>query len=157
MVVPKKASAAGAEARYQETLDGLRRKQAVLAGIMAEFQGLQKNLEDTRAHHQQLVEDIADCEKKLGRAQTLLEGLGGEQERWREAAKDLAEGQVALAGDCLLAAASIAYLGPYTSEYRASQGSKWHSMVHGNGILVSQDHSLQRLLGEPVQVRQWAL
>jgi dynein heavy chain len=57
----------------------------------------------------------------LGRAKTLLEGLGGEKDRWQEAAKQLAISQDSLTGDCLIASANIAFLGPYTGDYRASQ------------------------------------
>lgn len=120
VVTPKKAKAAEAELRYQTTLSGLRRKQAELAGVMAQFEALQAKLDDTKQHRQQLVDDIEDCTKKLSRAKTLLEGLGGEQGRWKEAAAALAVSQESLVGDCLLAAAVMAFLGPYTGDYRSS-------------------------------------
>lgn len=52
------------------------------------------------------------------RAQKLIAGLGGEKNRWTAAAQNLGEAYVQLTGDVLLAAAQIAYLGPFTTTYR---------------------------------------
>jgi len=103
------------------------------------------------------VEDIEDCTRKLSRAKTLLEGLGGEQGRWKEAAIDLGLCRESLVGDCLLAAATMAYLGPYTGDYRSSQGASWTQNLLESGISVAEAVSLQGLLGEPVVIRQWAM
>lgn len=103
------------------------------------------------------MDDIEDCTRKLGRAKTLLEGLGGEQGRWREAAIALGASQESLVGDCLHAAATIAFLGPYTGDYRSSQSAVWAQILKELGIAVADAVSLQALLGEPVVIRQWAL
>jgi dynein heavy chain len=52
------------------------------------------------------------------RAQKLIAGLGGEKSRWTAAAARLGQEYQQLTGDVLLAAASIAYLGAFTSTYR---------------------------------------
>lgn len=88
---------------------------------MATFESLQARLGETRSRRAQLEEDIAECEMKIQRAKALLDGLGGEQSRWESAIVDLTNQQTALVGDCLLAAASIVYLAPYTGEYRNNQ------------------------------------
>ena len=58
------------------------------------------------------------CTKKLDRAAQLLGGLGGERDRWNEAAKDLGERYVNLTGDVLVSAGLVAYLGAFTSAFR---------------------------------------
>ena len=54
---------------------------------------------------------VDDCKKKLVRAEKLIGGLGGERQRWSEAAQSLAEQQQNVLGDVLIAAGFISYLG----------------------------------------------
>ena len=54
----------------------------------------------------------------MRRAQKLIAGLGGEKSRWGAAAIRLGKEYEQLTGDVLLAAAQIAYLGPFTAAYR---------------------------------------
>jgi dynein heavy chain, axonemal len=65
-----------------------------------------------------LERDVEMCKVKLDRAQKLIAGLGGEKTRWTAAAENLTVRYVKLTGDVLLAAAQIAYLGPFTALYR---------------------------------------
>ena len=55
---------------------------------------------------------------KLERAEKLISGLGGEKTRWTAAARTLGDQYIKLTGNVLLAAAQIAYLGPFTASYR---------------------------------------
>lgn len=66
----------------------------------------------------ELEDNIAQCEKKLVRAEALIGGLGGEKDRWTESAKLLGELYVKLTGDVLLGSGVVAYLGPFTVSYR---------------------------------------
>ena len=58
------------------------------------------------------------CSVKLERAEKLISGLGGEKTRWTAAARTLGDQYIKLTGNVLLAAAQIAYLGPFTASYR---------------------------------------
>lgn len=73
----------------------------------------------------------------------MLEGLGGEKDRWEQAALALGVSQDSLTGDCLLAATNIAYLGPYTGEYRASQLKLSISILKEENIAVAEEVTLQ--------------
>ena len=64
---------------------------------------------------EQLEHDVHMCTVKLDRAQKLITGLGGEKTRWNASADRLAMQLDKLTGDVLLAAAQIAYLGPFTA------------------------------------------
>jgi dynein heavy chain len=66
----------------------------------------------------ELEENIYQCEQKLIRAEKLIGGLGGEKSRWTENAKVLGETYVRITGDVLLSAGFVAYLGPFTVNYR---------------------------------------
>ena len=58
------------------------------------------------------------CSLKLVRAEKLIGGLGSEQERWSIMVQQLGQMTITLAGDILVASAVIAYLGPFTSNFR---------------------------------------
>jgi len=89
-----------------------------------------------------LEEQVDMCEKKLDRAEKLIGGLGGEKDRWNLAADSLAITYNNLTGDVLIASGSVAYLGAFTSAFRADQTVAWVNEV-GNLLdfcLVTLDH-----------------
>ena len=47
-----------------------------------------------------------------------MSGLAGEKVRWTQTVRELDENFGYLVGDCLIAAAFVSYLGPFTSNYR---------------------------------------
>jgi len=51
--------------------------------------------------------------------------LGSEASRWEMRAKRLEEDLKNLTGNILLAAACIAYIGPFSSEYREEMVNNW--------------------------------
>lgn len=61
------------------------------------------------------------------RAEKLLGGLGGEQQRWTAAAAQLRANATRVVGDALLSAAAMAYLGPFTPTFRRAQ-CHWEGM-----------------------------
>ena len=71
---------------------------------MSIFQGLERNIEL--------------CSKKLLRAEKLLSGLGGERTRWTQVAQELEETYTNIVGDVLLSGGVVAYLGPFTVDFR---------------------------------------
>ena len=92
---------------------------------------------------------------KLGRAEKLIGGLGGEHDRWNQAAADLSERYEHLTGDVLIAAGMIAYLGTFTSSFRYDQTSMWINLVRMKNIPCSAEFSLISTLGDQVKIRSW--
>jgi len=68
---------------------------------------------------------VAICAQKLVRAEKLIGGLGGEKDRWNQAANDLQTIYDNLLGDVLISAGVIAYLGPFTMAFRETCTSSW--------------------------------
>ena len=66
----------------------------------------------------ELEVNIDICEKKLDRAEKLIGGLGGEKQRWTEAAAILGERVINITGDVLLSSGVVAYLGAFTVDFR---------------------------------------
>jgi dynein heavy chain, axonemal len=62
-----------------------------------------------------------------------------------------------LTGDVLIASGVIAYLGVFTHSYREQCIKTWNEMLHKFGINSSEEFSLQAVLGNPVQIRQWQI
>lgn len=70
----------------------------------------------------ELEDNIDLCSKKLDRAEKLIGGLGGEKDRWTEAAKTLGERYINITGDVLISSGLVAYLGAFTVDFRNVSG-----------------------------------
>ena len=68
------------------------------------------------------------CAKKLERAEKLIGGLGGEKERWSQAAASLQQLFYNLTGDVLISSGVIAYLGAFTAGFRQRCCEEWTKM-----------------------------
>ena len=97
------------------------------------------------------------CAQKLERAEKLIGGLGGEKDRWKEAAKELGSRFDLLNGDMLASAGLITYLGPFTSVYREETMHKWLELCRSEGIPLSPGFSFQSVLGDPVRIQEWVI
>jgi dynein heavy chain, axonemal len=95
------------------------------------------------------------CGKKLVRANQLIGGLGGEKTRWEQFSRELGQQFIDLTGDVLVAAAIMAYLGPFTAVFRQNQARDWVAKCKKALIPCSENPTLGGTLGDPVQVRQW--
>ena len=64
---------------------------ACLLQILDKLQALNDEFERMTAKKAQLEANLDLCQKKLDRAEKLISGLGGEKQRWSQAAKQLGE------------------------------------------------------------------
>lgn len=58
-------------------------------------------------------------------------------------------------GDLLVGSGIIAYLGPFTLDYRTRQIQLWVDEILENGIVCTKDFQLSAVLGKPVEIRAW--
>lgn len=98
---------------------------------------------------------VEACTMQLERATELIGGLGGEGERWSEAAIQLGNVYETLTGDVLVASGVVAYLGPFTSDFRSKQIQEWRDRCEHSGIKCAPSFLLQNVLGDPVMIRSW--
>lgn len=82
-------------------------------------------------------------------------GLADEALRWKETVAVLEVDLVNLVGNILLGAGYISYVGPFTSEYRTSLLKKWMKFAASKRLPYAQDFSIDRVLGDPVVIREW--
>ena len=55
----------------------------------------------------------------------------------------------------MLSAAFVAYLGPFTSQYRSTLIEKWIKQFIEKKIPTSKDYSIDRILSDENQIREW--
>ncbi|XP_053674809.1 dynein axonemal heavy chain 7 [Anopheles nili] len=154
-IAPKKAALAEAQASYNSAMTILNAKLEQLRIVEENLADLQRKLDEQIAQHAKLQANVELCMKKLERATEIITGLGGEKDRWQTAADTLAQIYDTLTGDVLIASGVVAYLGPFTMQFRAQQIVQWIERCTDRGIICSQDFQLVNVLGNPVDIRAW--
>ena len=95
------------------------------------------------------------AEVQLVRAEKLVNGLGSESERWKLRASLLEEDLKNLVGNVQIAAACIAYLGPFTWKYREDLMALWIELCKDKRIPLNENFNLERIMVEEMQLREW--
>lgn len=157
VVAPKRERLKEAEGKLATQMQALNRKRAELQLVEDRLQALNDEFEEMNAKKEALEDNIEICSQKLIRAEKLISGLGGEKDRWTEAARQLGVRYVNLTGDVLVSAGTVAYLGAFTVDYRANCQRQWLAQCKERVIPGSSDFSLSSTLGDPVKTRAWQL
>ena len=156
-VEPKKQRLAEAQASLDKTMAALHVAKSKLREVEDKILELQRQYEASVAQKEQLATDIQLCQDRLQRAQVLVGGLGGEQHRWTETVETLGVTYKNLLGDALVSSSCIAYVGAFTSEFRARLVATWQVELLDLGIPHTRGCDLQSTLADPVQVRAWSI
>uniref|UniRef100_A0A8W4FGK9 Dynein axonemal heavy chain 3 n=1 Tax=Sus scrofa TaxID=9823 RepID=A0A8W4FGK9_PIG len=133
-----------AEGKLDIQMQKLNQKRAELKLVEDRLQALNDDFEEMNTKKKTLEENIEICSQKLVRAEKLISGLGGEKDRWTEAARQLGIRYTNLTGDVLVSSGTVAYLGAFTVDYRAECQKQC-------------DFSLSNTLGDPVKIRAWQI
>eukprot|EP00736_Rhodelphis_marinus_P009962 Rmarinus@m.13206 len=157
IVEPKKIALAEAEATLASVRASLAEKKRVLDETEAKIRKLKQDFDNAVTEKESLAEQVVVCEKRLVRAQKLIGGLGGEKDRWTEMAEKLSHEYNNLTGDVLVSAGIIAYLGAFTLKYRDSAVDDWMQLLVESRIPSTDGTSLNKVLGQPVLIRQWTI
>jgi dynein heavy chain len=157
VVGPKKESLAKAEAELAVVMEVLNAKRAELREVEEKMAKLQASFKEMTEKKESLEKQADLVGKKLVRAEKLIGGLGGEKDRWTEAARQLSARLLNLTGDVLLSSAVISYLGAFTLAFRNQALAEWTKECAALKIPCSPTFSLTTTLGEPIQLRSWSL
>uniref|UniRef100_A0A2K6RAQ5 Dynein axonemal heavy chain 1 n=1 Tax=Rhinopithecus roxellana TaxID=61622 RepID=A0A2K6RAQ5_RHIRO len=95
------------------------------------------------------------CEQRLGRAGKLINGLSDEKVRWQEAVENLQYMLNNISGDVLVAAGFVAYLGPFTGQYRTVLYDSWVKQLRSHNVPHTSEPTLIGTLGNPVKIHSW--
>ncbi|XP_067562537.1 dynein axonemal heavy chain 3 isoform X3 [Pseudorca crassidens] len=157
VVAPKRERLKEAEGKLDTQMQKLNQKRAELKMVEGRLQSLNDDFEEMNTKKKALEENIEICSQKLIRAEKLISGLGGEKDRWTEAARQLGVRYTNLTGDVLLSSGTVAYLGAFTMDYRAECQKWWLAQCKDKVIPGSSDFSLSNTLGDPVKIRAWQI
>ncbi|XP_070269812.1 dynein axonemal heavy chain 3 [Myotis yumanensis] len=157
VVAPKRERLREAEGKLDIQMQKLNLKRAELKLVEDRLQALNDEFEEMNIKKMTLEENIDICSQKLIRAEKLISGLGGEKERWTEAARQLGIRYTNLTGDVLVSAGTVAYLGAFTVDYRAKCQNQWLAQCSKRVIPGSSDFSLSNTLGDPIKTRAWQI
>uniref|UniRef100_A0A8C2VP56 Dynein axonemal heavy chain 3 n=1 Tax=Chinchilla lanigera TaxID=34839 RepID=A0A8C2VP56_CHILA len=157
VVAPKRERLKEAEGKLDVQMQKLNQKRAELKLVEDRLQALNDEFEDMNVKKKTLEENIELCSQKLVRAEKLISGLGGEKDRWTEAARQLGICYTNLTGDVLVSSGTVAYLGAFTVDYRARCQKEWLASCKDKAIPGSSDFSLSNTLGDPVKIRAWQI
>ena len=116
---------------------------------------LQANYEASQRKLDDLTRKKEEIEVQLERAGKLVVGLADEAKRWQETVKVLEVDLVNLVGNIILAAGYISYVGPFTAKYRDRLLNQWMKFATEKKIPFSSDFAVERILGDPVLIREW--
>ncbi|KAL7754356.1 hypothetical protein RI367_000337 [Sorochytrium milnesiophthora] len=157
VVAPKQEALRVAEAELAVQMASLNEKRSQLKEVLDRLESLTQQLSALQDKKQQLEKQVETCKDQLDRARKLLDGLGGERQRWTEVVQQLDTTYLNLTGDVLISAGVIAYLGAFTKLYRNGIVTQWIGAAKTSKIACSEQFSLSRVLGDPILIRSWAI
>ncbi|XP_058416307.1 dynein axonemal heavy chain 1 isoform X1 [Diceros bicornis minor] len=132
-----------AKQRLHEVEDGIAMMQAKYRECIAKKEELELKCEQ--------------CEQRLGRADKLINGLSDERVRWQETVENLEHMLDNISGDVLVAAGFVAYLGPFTDQYRTVLYDSWVEKLTKHQVPHTSEPTLIGTLGNPVKIRSWQI
>ncbi|TTB85611.1 Dynein heavy chain 1, axonemal [Bagarius yarrelli] len=154
-VEPIREALAVAQEDYEQSQNVVRKAKERLAAVEDGLAALEAKYQECLAKRDELDSKCQLCECRLVRADKLIGGLADEKVRWRETVQHLNYLVDNVAGDVLLAAGYVAYLGPFTGEYRASMFEEWLRGCKEQEVPHTSEPSLISTLGDPVKIRSW--
>jgi dynein heavy chain len=154
-VEPKKKKLKEAEDSVAAMSLLLASKQTELNQVLDRVKALESKLADTLAKRDDLQNQSDQCSGRLLRATELTGGLVDEAARWLQELKQLNQDKIDLTGNILLAAGCIAYCGPFTAVFRQEMVNEWVRTCREFDIPADKDFSLERVLGDAPEIRQW--
>ncbi|MGH0118801.1 UNVERIFIED_CONTAM: hypothetical protein FKN15_062263 [Acipenser sinensis] len=157
VVAPKRERLKEAESELSIQMEKLKIKRAELKEVEDRLQALNDEFEIMNNKKMYLENNIELCSQKLVRAEKLIGGLGGEKDRWIEAARLLGIKYTNLTGDVLLSSGMVAYLGAFTVDYRLECQKQWHILCKQRKVPCSDEFTLSNTLGDPVKIRAWQI
>ncbi|XP_042305771.1 dynein axonemal heavy chain 1 isoform X2 [Sceloporus undulatus] len=156
-VEPKRQALREAEEDLQATQRILDEAKERLRDVEEGIAHLQAKYRGTLATKEELEMKCEQCEQRLNRADKLINGLADERVRWQETVQNLDYMINNIAGDVLVSAGFIAYLGPFTGHYRTALCEEWISQLDTYNVPHTKEPNLIATLGDPVKIRSWQI
>ena len=144
----------------------LNASQARLRDIQSKIADLDRNLADLRAKFEKATADKLRCEEEAKSTQEtivlanrLVNGLASEKVRWGEAVAKFKEQEKTLAGDVLLSAAFVSYVGCFSKRYREELNENWLKYLkdpsNPNRVPISDGVDPLSILTTSAEIAKW--
>ncbi|KAJ6667676.1 hypothetical protein lerEdw1_015997 [Lerista edwardsae] len=156
-VEPKRQALREAEEDLQATQKVLDEAKERLREVEEGIAQLQAKYKGTLATKEELEMKCDQCEQRLNRADKLINGLADEKVRWQDTVQNLDYMINNIAGDVLVSAGFVAYLGAFTGQYRISLCEEWLSQLETFKVPHTKEPNLIGTLGDPVKIRSWQI
>ncbi|OWF46435.1 Dynein heavy chain 6, axonemal [Mizuhopecten yessoensis] len=155
MVKPKQKRVSEAKEALQMAEESLANKQASLRKLQDHLNRLEQQYKDSVDQRESLKQRKVTTALRLQRASILIDALVDEKDRWQDLVEELKSRLHGLVGDTLVAASSVAYIGPFTAKYRKDLIHTWTDYCQKNDIPITKDFELIKSTVEPYQVIKW--
>ncbi|KAF6028262.1 hypothetical protein EB796_013428 [Bugula neritina] len=156
-VAPKREALRLAQESLAETQRILDAAKAQLQEVEEGLATLQAKFDDCTRKKEELLNKCEECEGRLVRADKLIGGLADEKGRWEESVERLEREIDLIVGDVLISSGAVAYLGPFTGEFRNEMMSNWLKKLGETEVPHTDDPSIVSTLADPVKVRSWQI
>ncbi|OHT02341.1 Dynein heavy chain family protein [Tritrichomonas foetus] len=157
LVRPKQEALAKAQEQLDISQRALKESQDRLKSIEEKIALIKAEYDEAMAKKKACLDKQEECKSKLVRAESLLNNLSGEKGRWEDTLADIVVRERNMNGDVLIAAASVAYSGPFPSEFRQMLLNDWSKFLRDNDLPYSEGSCIIQTLQDPVQVLRWNL
>uniref|UniRef100_A0A8C3K8B9 Dynein axonemal heavy chain 1 n=1 Tax=Calidris pygmaea TaxID=425635 RepID=A0A8C3K8B9_9CHAR len=157
VVEPKRKAWREAEEDLRATQQVLEEAKERLREVEGGIAMLQDKYKTCIAKKEELEMKCEQCQQRLGRADTLINSLADEKVRWQDTVESLDYKINNITGDVLVAAGFVAYLGPFTGQYRVALCNEWLRELSENNIPHTEEPNLISTLGDPVEIRSWQI
>ena len=118
IVKPKLEALRLAEAKLQDAERELFKAESRLKACQDVLSGLQSDFDKQILAKKNIEMNAANTRKRMEQATSLINGLGGERQRWNSDREEFANIRSRLVGDVALACAFVAYCGPFNQDFR---------------------------------------
>eukprot|EP01083_Nonionella_stella_P253161 871404_1 len=133
-IEPKKKKLASSEKKLQKTQLQLEAKQEKLREVEEGVQQVEEQYRESMSKQEELKETIQRSQDQYKRASSLVGSLKNEEVRWAKTATELKQDSVNMLGNTMMAAAFVAYLGPFTAQYRSRLCFEWGGFMRELGV-----------------------
>lgn len=156
-MAPKRARLKEAEDELSVVMAQLATAKATLKEVNDRLANLEKAFNEAVEKKDMLEKKEASCKIQLSNADKLIGGLGGEETRWKETVEVLKMAFDNILGDVIVSAATISYLGPFTTDFRMQLVKSWQEGLRSYNIPHTTGCNLESTLMDPVKVRSWQI
>mmetsp|Transcript_14531 Transcript_14531/g.44899 ORF Transcript_14531/g.44899 Transcript_14531/m.44899 type:complete len:1962 (-) Transcript_14531:344-6229(-) len=154
-VAPKRARLKGAQESLAVKQASLRKAQEELAEVTAKVNRLKQKYDNSVGEKNRLRAEADQMQMLLERADKLVNGLAGENERWQVSIGHLQGELTRCLGDSLVAAAFLSYAGPFDTQYRSRLVSSWLDALKEKHLPFTDSFTFAVFCARPTDVRQW--